>query len=333
MLLPRAEPPAAGTPLQPPVAGVELPLVPNAPATPITAPEDGVRARPLHTYRGDVEETIRRQGTSVISIASAEARRREQESAPAPTERKSSRRIIMLCSVLLLGAATLLGYSFVATEPSPEGAVLPASFIAVDEADELELSEETDRTLLMQQLSTERDATALSLGLMRQIYMTKVSAPETRALLSAREFLSLLTSRAPDELLRNLDPEFMFGVHVFDGNQPLLLLKTPLYEAAFRGMLAWEEYMVEDLYPLFARTPRPNTPGEGTVKAPLAFLKGPFTDRIVENRDVRAVTDARGEILFLWTFLSRELILITTNESTVREVVSRSRGTAVSPLR
>jgi hypothetical protein len=53
------------------------------------------------------------------------------------------------------------------------------------------------------------------------------------------------------------------------------------------------------------------------------FFRTQFVDRIVENHDARVVQDENGDILLLWTFLDRQTLVITTNEYTLREIISR----------
>jgi len=52
----------------------------------------------------------------------------------------------------------------------------------------------------------------------------------------------------------------------------------------------------------------------------------------VENRDTRSYLNSSGDILLLWTFLGRNIILITTNEYTLREVLSRMSSAPVVPI-
>jgi len=99
-----------------------------------------------------------------------------------------------------------------------------------------------------------------------------------------------------------------------------------------------------DLSPLFSRSPSPrlvapepppvfetatstaSSTGSTTPQAvpiEIPFIQTGFVDKIVENRDTRAVLNDAGDLLLLWTFLGRNSIVITTNEYTLREVVSR----------
>lgn len=52
-------------------------------------------------------------------------------------------------------------------------------------------------------------------------------------------------------------------------------------------------------------------------------IRGNFEDRIVRNKDVRAFRTTDGNILFLYSFIDMQRIIITTKESTLNEVLSR----------
>jgi hypothetical protein len=75
--------------------------------------------------------------------------------------------------------------------------------------------------------------------------------------------------------------------------------------------------------------PASTTAASSTPESAPGIIDTAFKDRVVENRDARVIENAEGTILLLWTFLDRRTILITTNEATLREVISRM---AVTPI-
>ena len=98
-------------------------------------------------------------------------------------------------------------------------------------------------------------------------------------------------------------------------------------------MLDWERTLNTDLLPLFSRNPSPKPQGApAPASATPQFLQTSFVDKVVENRDTRAYLNSAGDILLLWTFLGRNIILITTNEYTLREVLSRMSSAPVVPI-
>lgn len=295
---------------------------------------------PLRTLRLDVEESVKERKTSLVSVAAAEEdRRAKAETAPSLVEEeiveqkpKRSRAwlVAVVSIVFLLGGLGALAYVFLprVTAPAkPQSPTLPAStVIFVDEVVQVPLDGK-GHTEALSAFSSLRDSTKLSLGLIRELYPT-VTATTTGVLsrVSAPDLMRIMAPSASDELLRTLDPLYVLGAHVFDGNQAFLILKTNAYEQAYSGLIAWEPSMRGELLPLFDRRPRPRGPGEqlSTTSAPSVIQTG-FSDAVIENHDARVYKDADGNVVLLWTFVDRSTIVITTNDRTLREIITRLR--------
>jgi hypothetical protein len=308
-------------------------------------PKEIPTVQPLQTYRGDIESLIKDKNISVVNIAAAEAEKRAQashtpEQGGADEGRSLLTKIMMMLGGLVLLAATggigiFIYTELTATVPIPEDT--PAPFMTVDKTTVVALPQaELSRVTLMQELEKAKQASGVSLGLIERLLPATVSTTlegDTRTAFPAERFLEALASNTPEELVRTLEPQYLLGVHIFDGPQAFIILRTDSYERAFAAMLEWERTLQNDLAPLFTRVPRPRTPEEpsATSTAPSAqiFNTG-FVDQIVENRDTRAIHNEAGDLLLLWTFLDRNTIVLTTNEYTLREIISRL-GAAVTP--
>ncbi len=296
---------------------------------------------PLRTFRADVEESIRDEHTSLVAIAAAEEKRRARikkmtlpptpEVLPAAKPGRT-RQVLVLASALGLVVAGVasLAYIFirpVVNPPAPE--IEPPRLITIDEAIPLAL-QDLSRGALMQELVKLRDETRLSLGLIRNVYPTMSSEGGGLRLATAGEFMPKLAPSASAELVRSLNPGFVLGIHVYDGTQAILILKTSAYEQSFSGMVAWEPYMLQDLSPLFDRRVRPLLSGEvrATSTSP-KVIQSEFVDQIVANHDARALYNSDGFIILVWTFIDRNTIAITTNDRTLEELTSRVRSAAI----
>lgn len=299
--------------------------------------------RPIETYQGDIESLVQNKNLSVVSIAAAEAIRRSQTPQVPATATGTAlvaewlnwlggRLAMVLGGVFFFAAAAgLLAYFFLRPVPSvPSSAAADAPFILVDDTKGIAFAEgDFTRPIAMGAFNDLRKNVALSLGLIERIYPATMAAGEGGAvytLIDAQKLLSLLGPTAPQELLRTVEQApYLFGAHVFDDHQAFLILSVDSYEQAFAGMLGWEATMQGDLAPLFTRTPRPHIPEEklATSTPVQAAISTGFTDTVVENHDARVVKNEYGDILLLWTFLDRSTLLITTNEYTLREIVSR----------
>ncbi len=297
---------------------------------------------------------------SVVSIAAAEAERRgkkpiEDQAPLNPEERRAwiRKTIIIATSIMLLAAAGGIGfYIYTRSQPVLLAEQMPAPFITVDETKTVLLQPADKRPAVMNALMAAKGGISLSLGLVGRLLIAKPGPLNDGTLLevSAPEFLQTLAPEAPLQLVRTLEPQMLLGVHSFDENQAFMVLKADSYETAYAGLLAWEASMYRDLTPLFNRKPAvravplaPMAPTTASTTsatatsseaAPLAqqFSQGNFVDQIVENHDARVILSPEGDILLLWTFLDRSTIVITTNEATLREIISRISQASILSL-
>lgn len=69
--------------------------------------------------------------------------------------------------------------------------------------------------------------------------------------------------------------------------------------------------MARDLFPLLG------------IEVGTEFYAKKFEDLTIKNRDMRVILDENKEILFLYSFLGRDTIIMTTNKDTLDEVTNR----------
>ncbi len=323
----------AASPLGTPPAVVGIDTPPAAPA------ESGVKS--LQTYRGDFESVVNEKGVSVVSVAAAEAERRgkqplSQETAEEKDSRQRSWAMIIGGVALVLIALGVIAVILLRPTTVAPSAAPQAPFITVDDSVLVPVpAGQNSRDEVMTDLQAARARTKLSLGLVEWLYLAEPSSVQDGVArpISITELLGIIAPKAPPEILRTLSGKYIIGLHSFDENQPFLLMQVDSYETAYAGMLAWEDTMRSDLAPFFNRNPSPTTPGQAPVASSTPqFLQTGFVDKVVENRDTRVIQNDNGDILLLWTFLGRNAVLITTNEYTLREVLSRLTAAPVVPI-
>ncbi len=311
-----------------------------APTTP-AAPVEESETKPLQTYKADLDSVVAKQGVSAVSAAAAEAVRRGKQPLPEETyeekKARSTRWAMIAGGVVLVLLAGVVLTVVLARPTSVPAAVAPqAPFIAVDDSKFVALpASPHTREELMTILQAARIQAKLSLGLIQWLYIAESPATKDGQYrpIGSAELLGTMVPEMPEKLLRVLSNQYLLGLHSFDENQPFLLLQVDSYETAYAGMLEWERTLQSDLSPLFTRIPSPQKTGATLPdESPLQFIRSNFLDRVVENRDARVVQNINGDILMLWTFLGRNTVLITTNEYTLREVLSRLNTTPVVPI-
>jgi|TARA_Y100000310_G_scaffold344730_1_gene459111 hypothetical protein len=278
--------------------------------------------RPLRTYKSDVARAVKKGQESFVSIAAAESKRKERKPHKGHVPEKPRTRLFLYALAVLLvvlGVVSVLFVYFTKEDKTPQGIGTVPSLIFADLQTGIDVTDISGRALT-ENLEREVKNSALPLGNVEHLYLTKKHEAGIE-LVQTQELFNLLNTNIPSPLLRSLEPEFMIGTHVFDGNQPFVILKTRFYENAFAGMLAWEDILQEDLEPLFGNASR------FTIST--ATRSFGFVDRVVRNNDVRTLSNEAGEVVLLYAFPDQKTIIITTNENTFAEILTRMKTSRI----
>ncbi len=179
---------------------------------------------------------------------------------------------------------------------------------------------------------------------------------------SASTMLSIMGIPAPDILSRSLKDSWMLGVYMDSRGQRNVFVVTQnnFFQNSFAGMLQWENRMPDDLKPYLPVLPTsPNAavlPTPSPIAVPTAAttsskahtsakiatstiatafstftatpvpsvtLRGQFINKIVDNKDVREYKNADGQVSFLYSFVNSGTLVITGNESSLSEILTR----------
>lgn len=276
----------------------------------------------LRTFRGDIEESVASGKTTPISIATAEANVRKKLSiGTIVNSPKTKSRLIVAASALfiLLGIGALAYGLSLLGKDSPTTPGTPTLLIRTEQVVSLDTTgREADE--IKNILIDGREGAQGQLNTMIAIIptVTSLTSEGTRETmpLSSSQFFSALELNAPGALVRSFGNDFLFAIHIFDGNQPFLILDVDSYEAAFSGMLSWEEVIVQDLGPVLRKESELSV-GTG------AFAKVLFEDAVVKNVDARVLKNQDGKTILLYAFPQRNLLIIATNPETFGEILAR----------
>lgn len=206
------------------------------PPAPSRAPDQEPGVSAVRTYKGDIEETVRDQNVSMVSIAAAQAKRVQARGVPeAPDSSWRTYAMYGVGGALLVAALGLI--AFVAARgsapPSSTPAAVTAPLIYVDATAAVAFLPNQSATDALNILEAQRESVKLSLGLIERLDVvpsasTSLSGAEGEY--PAAAFLGIVAPHVPAALLRALSDTYLLGVHSFDGNQPLLIFKTASYE-------------------------------------------------------------------------------------------------------
>jgi hypothetical protein len=266
----------------------------------------------LKTFADDLSDEMKRKGTTLASIVTDERERAGRavlsDAEEDPWYRRNFNNILLVGSVFI-GVAAILALavgvyvSFIADDstPTPTPSIIYPNRVAAFTV--------PDYDTVVGALASERSRALLALGEIERIDLSLEGVTTTPQ--------DLIAELAPPPGLVRETRSVMFGIHSFNRNQPFIILEVTQYDRAFGAMLAWEEDMGRSLDAFFK-------PHGGTV--PPTTL---FTDRVFENLDLR-VSQTAWPIIY--TFPRRDVLVITTNEQTLREVLTRLNAQQGAPV-
>ncbi|HEX4799415.1 MAG TPA: hypothetical protein VFV22_02655 [Candidatus Paceibacterota bacterium] len=124
---------------------------------------------------------------------------------------------------------------------------------------------------------------------------------------TSKELLAYLGVSLPQNTQRALDNQFMFGVLTTETPSPFLILRSYNFDILFAGMLAWENYIIPELKPIFGDM--------------VATEK--FTDTIVHNHPTRVLKNEQGDIVLAYTIVKNTTLVITTHTTTLETLIEK----------
>lgn len=279
----------------------------------------------VRTYKSDVEGTIQTSHISSVNIALAEnkkmmgvARQTEVE-----TKKAGINKMLLITSlVLIFGGALvfivpkLLIQLQYGEKPAPVETVDSKPIMTVDTEDKIN-TKDINLYRVSTTLKERVEQSSSKLGQIKNIYLTEGSGVDEK-LITSNKFLELVGANVPDEILRTLKTQYMFGLHNYNGNQRFLILKVGSYDVSFSGMLRWETNLWGNFKELF------NLPTENSTSSSSFGLEiRKFQDATFNNKDCRVVKDSAGNIIFLYSLIDDNTIVITTSTDTLKEIINR----------
>ncbi len=260
--------------------------------------------KPLRTYETDLAYAMARKEASAAAIAIAEQKKQEQ--LQRIEERKRQKPVVVestgegfayfkqiafaLLGIIFIGGGAVGGYylykkSAFARPPSTAQPLVVQGIIPSD-----------------RQVPLGRGEVALPGKII-----------EFQSGLTASAFIEKEKIPVPDIIVRSISDRWMLGAYgEEDGRSTLFMaLSTDFFQNVFAGMLAWETTsMPEDLAKLFHYT---------SDRA----MSGTFSDKVIRNLDVREFHSQNGDLILLYSFVSKEVLVVTTTESALVGAIDR----------
>lgn len=294
----------------------------NIPTTEV--PQKQVRPI-IRTYKSDVEETVQTGHISSINIAMAENKKMLGQIKDTGIEVKKTvinKSILIVSIVLILGGILtffipkLLIQMQYGEKVTPVENVYSKPIMTVDLEEKVNIKD-INLNRVNTTLKERAEQSATKLGQIKNIFLTEGEGVGEK-LITSSKFLELIKANIPSEIQRTLKDPYMFGLHNFNGNQSFVILKVGSYDITFSGMLYWETNLWQDFKELFNL----QNDNQGSNNQFAIEIKK-FQDATFNNKDCRVVKNSSGNIVFLYSIIDENTLVITTSTDTLKEITNR----------
>ncbi len=283
----------------------------------------------IRTYRDDLARVIKKNKISLTEAIIAEETKKDKKllkkfSQIKNITKNTQKKIILtsLSAFLILSGITFVFfvYYYKDTPVIKVENVEVKTFIYSEYQREIFL-EKLNNIKLTKLIQTELDNTNLPIGSLLHLYLTtrieKDDGVVGKSIVNTSELFSSLGSRVSETFLRFIEPDFMYGYYSSAENYPFIILKTRSFDNSFPEMLNWEKNLIEDLRPIFVE----NNPA--ISQSELRTEDFNFKDIVIKNKDTRAILNNSGEIIFIYSFINKNTIIITTSKTALQEIFDR----------
>ncbi|TAK57547.1 hypothetical protein EPO17_01705 [Patescibacteria group bacterium] len=301
------------------------PLAGNTgPSAPTPNPQTTGSIKHIRTFESDANEALQSQNASLIKIAVAENDRRQETPVVSEVERGGIGKKIAITLVSIAFIAGGVGaiyyiYTHSQKAPTPTTSQTLSSIIPYQKAKEINSTGLT-KEALVEKLNQEIKTSTVAIGSIEYFYIT-TTGNTGKQMLSTEGLFSTLGLTAPNEFVRSLDPQYMFGVLGQTVNSPFLILKSTLYQSGFAGMLNWEKTIADDLQGLLTDDAGAENTAPSRTSDDLLQTELKFSDIIIQNRDVRVLKDRYGITRIAYSFVDNNTIVIAPNEKTLSGII------------
>ncbi len=328
--------------------------------------------KPLRTYGDDVKNVVQTNNVSTSKIFMAEQKKREAESQQETVndikQKPNIIKTVISIFFVLLGLGAI-AYSIIFLLPkininTPIPVVMEKNaFFDVNQIVEIDISQLTKRESLARireviaQNADLNEGEALKIKIVKEVKVEENAEVTYKSVeINTLDFINLIEARTPEQLTRNLENEFLLGIHkTFGVNEPFLIFTYKDREITYSNMFTWEEYLVGDIRDIFfsklgsstvfneslnqlpqddptlesATDSDTSTTTEEILKIasiletdtePQEPTYDPlkFTDLILSNKDTRAIVNTDDEILFFYSLTNIKNLVFANNLETFK---------------
>ncbi|MDP2676083.1 MAG: hypothetical protein Q8O83_00120 [bacterium] len=258
----------------------------------------------IRTFRADAERFVKEKGVTMTSLLAQQ----KKKSVQAPSIRSGYKKTITFLFILVLVAGAGIAAFFFLRN----GGMVP--ILRVEKPDSVYPLFD-DRVITVRNSPSEfiPEWQNLLLRTIPQDQMLGVFVyNELRErYLSPGEWFDFLGIGLPSSLRVTITSPWTLGIlGTSEGGKPVFIMPVISFEQAFAGMLAWEQD-----HPLAIRNLLPQGIPERKFER--------FEDMIIKNQDVRFLQNEQGQMILVYGFFNRKILIITTSLEAMEQIIER----------
>ena len=280
------------------------------------ANEEKVVNAKVETFASDMAQAIDGSEGGSIKKIIEEQEKEEDEKDKASPERKTNQ-ILMIVGIILtvcaLGAVVfLMLYKKVISTVPIQAQFTPMIYLEATGFEEIsDLTKDQIFQLINNDVAKEEIKPDGIMG----IYVTA-----NKQVLGLRKFLTLIGANIDQTKMEFVSDNFLIGATNIDSKNMFILIKMRSFSDIFDPMRGWEEKMFFDLHGFFGLDINADTK---------YLLTKNFENGIIQNKNARILRDKDGKIVMMYVFADDTSMIITNNEASVHEIMTRLSSSTV----
>lgn len=285
--------------------------------------KDGIKT--VRTYLTDMADTVRDNEISVIKVALAEQNKHEREDLYRKVEGTPTKKVFWFIGGIILIAIAVGGTYFIVQQKAkqnlPEQIINEKTLISYDE---IYLINVTNLNELINKINTAKNEVNIA-GKSDVIKFMSLSQ-EVNGLqekILTQELFGALEFTAPSSLVRSLSDSYMIGTYINEVQNLFIILQTKDYEYTYAGMLEWEKTLAGDMLSLFELD---------TKESRMKISDRGWSDVLINNKNARVLLNEEGKPILYYLFTDKNNLLIASDESTIKEVMTKLILKNIKPL-
>ncbi len=285
--------------------------------------KDGLKT--VRTYMSDMADTVRDNEISVIKIALAEQNKHEREDLYRKVEGTPTKKVFWVIGGIILVAIAIGGTYFIIQQKAKQNIVeqieKKETLISYDEISPVNVTNPDELTNKINTIKKETNANG-KIDIIKFISLSQeINGIQEKILV--QDLFRDLGFTAPSSLIRSLSDSYMIGTYTNNTQNLFIIFQTKNYEYTYAGMLEWEKTLAGDMLPLFELD---------TKESKIQIRDRKWKDVIINNKDVRALVNENDKIILYYLFTNKSNLVITSDESTIKEIVAKLILKNIKPL-